>query len=41
MRGYVLIPDPMLDDLDQVSKYLDSSYDYVMSLQPNNPKKRK
>lgn len=34
MRGYVLIPENMLDDLDNVAKYLDLSYDYVMSLDP-------
>lgn len=34
MQGYVLIPDRMLEDLDQVAKYLDESYDYVMSLEP-------
>lgn len=34
MRGYVLIPDEMLEDLDNVAKYLDESYDYVMSLEP-------
>ena len=34
MRGYVLIPDKMLEDLDNVAKYLDESYDYVMSLEP-------
>ena len=33
MHGYVLIPDSMLDDLDKVAKYLDESYDYVMSLE--------
>ena len=32
MQGYVLIPEKMLEDLDLVSKYLDESYDYVMSL---------
>lgn len=32
MHGYVLIPDAMLEDLDHVAKYLDESYDYVMSL---------
>lgn len=32
MHGYVLIPDNMLEDLDKLSKYLDESYDYVMSL---------
>ena len=36
MRGYVLIPDHMLDDLDKLSEYLNESYDYVMSLALNN-----
>ena len=34
MRGYVLIPDKMLEDLDKLSEYLNESYDYVMSLKP-------
>ena len=34
MRGYVLIPENMLNDLDTLSEYLDESYDYVMSLPP-------
>ncbi|MBT3384320.1 MAG: hypothetical protein HN778_08770 [Prolixibacteraceae bacterium] len=34
MHGYVLIPENMLEDLDGVVKYLDESYDYVMSLEP-------
>ena len=34
MKGYVLIPDNMLVDLDNVTKYLNESYDYVMSLEP-------
>jgi len=32
MKGYILIPGSMLDDLDTLAKYLDESYDYVMSL---------
>lgn len=32
MRGYVLIPEKMLENLDNVAEYLDESYDYVMSL---------
>lgn len=32
MKGYVLIPDDMLSDIDTLAKYLDESYDYVMSL---------
>lgn len=34
MKGYVLIPDRMLDDLDELAKYLDESYDFVMTLEP-------
>ena len=34
MHGYVLIPAYMLEDLDNVARYLDESYDYVMSLDP-------
>ena len=34
MQGYVLIPEHMLEDLDNVAKYLGESYDYVMSLEP-------
>jgi hypothetical protein len=33
MQGYVLIPEKMLKDLDTLVKYLDESYDYVMSLE--------
>lgn len=34
IKGYILIPDAMLEDLDNLAKYLDESYDYVMSLEP-------
>ena len=34
MRGYILIPDDMLNDLDTLAKYLNESYDYVVSLDP-------
>ena len=34
MRGYVLIPDEMLEDLGELSEYLNESYDHVMSLEP-------
>jgi len=33
MKGYVLIPDRMLEDLDSLAIYLDESYDHVMSLE--------
>ena len=32
MQGYVLIPEEMLEDLDNVALYLNESYEYVMSL---------
>lgn len=34
IKGYVLIPERMLEDLDALAVYLDESYDYVMSLEP-------
>lgn len=34
MKGYVLIPEEMFSDLDQLAEYLNQSYDYVMSLEP-------
>ncbi len=34
MKGYVLIPEHMLDDLDHLASYLNESYEYVMSLDP-------
>lgn len=34
MKGYVLIPDKMLSDLDKLAEYLNESYDYVMTLEP-------
>lgn len=34
MRGYVLIPDKMLEDLDLLAEYLNESFDYVMTLEP-------
>ena len=34
MQGYILIPENMLEDLDNLAIYLNESYDYVMSLEP-------
>ena len=34
MKGYVLIPEKMLSNLNLLAKYLNESYDYVMSLDP-------
>ena len=34
MQGYVLIPESLHDDLDLMTKYLDDSYRYVLTLEP-------
>ena len=34
MKGYILITDKMLMNLDEMAACLDESYDYVMSLKP-------
>jgi len=34
MKGYILIPNEMLNDLDNLAHYLNESYDYVMTLDP-------
>lgn len=34
MQGYVLVPENMLGDLDNVAQLLMESYNYVMSLEP-------
>lgn len=34
MKGYVLIPEPMFQELDRLAEYLNESYDYVMTLKP-------
>jgi len=34
MKGYILIPNEMLEDLDNLANYLNESYDYVMTLKP-------
>lgn len=34
MKGYVLIPESMRSDIKKLSKYLNESYDHVMSLEP-------
>ena len=39
MKGYILIPDGMLEDLDALAELLNESYDYVMSMEPNKHKK--
>ncbi len=34
MRGYILMPEHICNDIDQLAKYLNESYDYAMSLEP-------
>lgn len=34
MRGYVLIPESMFDDLELVASYLNKAHQYVLSLEP-------
>ena len=34
MRGYVMVPAELLQDLDRIASYLNESYDYVMGLEP-------
>ena len=34
MKGYILITEEMLQDLDTLADFLNESYDYVMSLEP-------
>jgi len=34
MRGYVLIPESICSDIDQLSNLLNEGYDYVMTLKP-------
>ncbi len=34
MRGYILVPAKILNDPEQVAKYLQESHEYVMSLEP-------
>ena len=40
MKGYVTVPDDLLDDLETLADYLGQGYDYVMSLKPNPTKKK-
>lgn len=34
MRGYVLMPQELWNDLGLLAKYLDESYDYILTLKP-------
>ncbi|MCB0845648.1 MAG: hypothetical protein KDE26_20500 [Bacteroidetes bacterium] len=33
MKGYVLMPESIWEDLDQLTAYLNEGYDYVMTLE--------
>ena len=39
MRGYVLVPEKLLDNLKLLSPFLTQSYNYVKSLEPKATKK--
>jgi hypothetical protein len=39
MRDYVLVPEHLYSDMELLSKYLEESYQHVMSLKPNTSKK--
>lgn len=39
VRGYVLVPDTLLDDLEIVAKYLEEGHQYVLSLPAKSSKK--
>ncbi|MCP4416361.1 MAG: TfoX/Sxy family protein [Chloroflexi bacterium] len=41
MRGYVTVPDGLLQDTDALKPYLDLSYAYVQGLKPKPTKKKK
>lgn len=34
MRGYILIPEKICNDPDQLANFLNEAYDYVMTLEP-------
>lgn len=34
MKGYIVIPEVLLTDLDKLTRYLNESYDYVVALEP-------
>ena len=41
MRGYITVPDALLQDTEALKPHLDLSYDYVKSLKPKPTKKKK
>ena len=41
MKEYVEVPDELLQNTDEISKYFDISYEYVSSLKPKPTTKKK
>lgn len=41
MKEYVEVPDNLLSETEQISKFLQKSFDYVSSLKPKPTKKKK
>ena len=40
MKEYVTVPDSLLQDTEELKKYLDLSYEYVQTLKPKPAKKK-
>ena len=40
MKEYVTVPDELLQDTEELKKYLDLSYEYVKTLKPKPTKKK-
>ena len=41
MKEYVSVPDALLNDIDQLSEYLQKSLNYISALKPKPSKKKK
>ena len=41
MRGYVTIPDELLENTEELKPYLDMSYEYIKTLKPKPTTKKK
>lgn len=40
MKGYILVPEEMLSNLEKVASLVEESYAYINSLEPNTHKKK-
>jgi TfoX/Sxy family transcriptional regulator of competence genes len=40
MKEYVTVPDKLLENTEELKKYLDLSYEYVKTLKPKPTKKK-